>query len=130
MLRRRLRSRRVVVRDVSMRPSLAPGDRLWVERTPIDSGRLRRGAIVVVRDPEDRRRRLIKRVVGLPGDPLGPRPVPGDDGRVPPGHVFLLSDAPDQGRDSRRFGAVPLELVVGEAWFRYAPPDRRGPLGP
>lgn len=113
-----------------MRPTLVPGDRLWVERAPPDGGGLRRGTIVVVQDPEDRRRRLIKRVVGLPGDPLGPRPVPGDEARIPARHVYLLSDSPDGGRDSRRFGPVSLDLLVGVAWHRYWPPARRGPLGP
>jgi len=28
--------------------------------------------------------------------------------------------------DSRRYGPVPLDLLVGRAWFRYAPLRRLG----
>ena len=31
-------------------------------------------------------------------------------------------------RDSRNYGPVPLELLVGRAWFRYAPLPRFGRL--
>jgi hypothetical protein len=44
--------------------------------------------------------------------------------------AWLLSDATDafaaaagfgEPIDSRRYGPVPVELLVGRAWFRYAP---------
>jgi signal peptidase I len=110
----------VVVRDDSMRPELAPGDRLWVDPRP---GRpLARGEIVVFRDPETPGRLLVKRVVGLGGD----RPVPGP--AFPGGSVYVEGDNPGASRDSRTFGPVPRGAVVGVAWFRYAPAARRGPL--
>ena len=31
--------------------------------------------------------------------------------------------------DSRRYGPVPVELLVGRAWFRYAPWRRIGTIG-
>jgi hypothetical protein len=52
--------------------------------------------------------------------------------------AWLLSDAPDAellaaglGRpiDSRRYGPVPLDCLVGRAWFRYAPLRRIGRIG-
>jgi signal peptidase I len=110
----------VVVRDDSMRPELAPGDRLWVDPRP---GRpLVRGDIVVVRDPETPGRLLVKRLVGLAGD----RPALGTP--IPEGSVYLEGDNPGVSRDSRAFGPVPRLAVVGLAWFRYAPAERRGPL--
>ena len=110
----------MVVRDDSMRPELAPGDRLWVDPRP---GRpFVRGDVVVLRDPETPGRLLVKRVTGLAGD----RPGPGTS--VPEGSVYLEGDNPDLSRDSRAFGPVPLGVVVGLAWFRYAPADRRAAL--
>jgi signal peptidase I len=120
LLRRRARSRRVVVRDESMRPELAPGDRLWVDPRPGRS--FVRGDIVVLRDPETPGRFLVKRVVGLAGD----RPGPG--ATLPEGTVYLEGDNPDRSRDSRAFGPVPLAAVLGLAWFRYAPAARRRAL--
>jgi len=110
----------VVVRDDSMRPGLAPGDRLWVDPRP---GRpLVLGDIVVLRDPEAPGRLLVKRIVGLEGD------RPGLGAPLPEGSVYLEGDNPDLSRDSRSFGPVRLRTIVGLVWFRYAPASRRGPL--
>lgn len=69
-----------LVRAGAMAPSLLPGDVVVVSRVayavrlPFTSVALaelrppRRGDVVVVRDPADRSRRLVKRVVGLPGE--------------------------------------------------------------
>lgn len=139
-LARRLSSRRVVVADASMEPTLAAGDRLWVE----PARRVARGEIVVVRDPEDSDRLLVKRVGAIAGDrvyvtrtgvrdvPEAPTQGPPEDALeevvVPPRHLFLVSDRPALARDSRKFGPVRVELLVGRAWYRYFPPGRRGEL--
>lgn len=43
---------------------------------------------------------------------------------VPPGHVFLLGDLDHRSRDSRHFGAVPLERLVGRPVAIYRPWSR------
>ena len=40
------------------------------------------------------------------------------------GHVFVMGDNRANSRDSRFFGAVPLENVEGEAFLRYWPLGR------
>ena len=89
---------------------------------------------------------LIKRVIGLPGETIEVRngqvlinghpfqepylrtltngvfpltPIPDDA-------IFVMGDNRDRSRDSRTFGPVPIEDVVGRAWLRYWPPDRAG----
>ncbi|MCI4336304.1 MAG: S26 family signal peptidase [Thermoplasmata archaeon] len=125
-----MRSVRVVVRDDSMRPAFLPGDRLLVDRaeyrrrTPYD------GEVVVLRDPEDQRRWLIKRVAAGPGEIVPGVVVPGDPTRVPPRCIFVLSDRAEGARDSRRFGPVPVVDVIGHVWFRTAPATRRGTTPP
>ena len=118
---RRLRSQRFRVADGSMAPTLLPGDCLYVDRGAYRESPPARGDVVVVRDPEVPRRFLVKRVTFVPGQP----PLP-DAPRVPPRSVYVLGDNLAESRDSRKFGAVPLELVVGRVWFRYAPAGRRG----
>ncbi len=119
----------MVVRDLSMAPTFLDGDRLLVDPGAYRRRRPGRGEVVVLRDPEDRRRLLIKRVAAVAGDPTPPPVPPGDEETVAPGHVYVLSDRREGTRDSRRFGAVPLALLVGLVWFRYRPADRRGPVG-
>ena len=99
--------RRVEVEGDSMRPALEPGDRLLVV-----AGRrgLRPGDVVAVRDPRAPAvRTMVKRVSAV-----------GPDG------VSVLGDSPEASTDSRTFGPVPGDLVVGRAVYRYWPDHRRG----
>ena len=65
-----------VVPSVSMAPTLLPGDHVLVNRfvqmNHADFGlrSVERASVLVVRDPEDPARLLVKRCVGLPGDNL------------------------------------------------------------
>jgi signal peptidase I len=115
-----------------MRPAIEPGD--WLLVDPTTRRWPRRRSVVVFREP-DSNELAIKRVAGRPGDR-----VPYADGYLILGsdEAWLLSDAPDaelmaagMGKpvDSRRYGPVPVELLVGRAWFRYAPLGRVGRIG-
>jgi signal peptidase I len=114
-----------------MRPAIEPGD--WLLVDPTVGHWPRRGAIVVFREPEGGIL-AIKRVAARPGDW-----VPFQDGRLRMGddEAWLLGDASDADLeaagsgaavDSRRYGPVPVENLVGRAWLRYAPLRRIGRL--
>ncbi|HEX2027642.1 MAG TPA: S26 family signal peptidase [Nitriliruptorales bacterium] len=113
------RSARRVQGD-SMRPTLAPGQ--VVLTMPARPRRLRRGEVVVVRDPRDPARETVKRVAALAGElsdlPEGP-------GLVPAGHVAVVGDARARSTDSRHYGALPVTLVVARVVARLTPPGRR-----
>lgn len=99
-----------------MEPTFGPGDRLLVDRGAYARTAPVEGEIVVVTDPERSGRLLLKRVAAAPGP-------------LPPGTIWLRGDRAASSRDSRQFGPVPLPAVLGRVWFRYAPRERRGPIG-
>lgn len=115
-----------------MAPTIEPGD--WLLVDPTTSHWPRTGSIVVFREP-DSDLLAIKRLAAGPGDRVD----------LDAGHLvlradeaWLLSDASTaelisrgfaEPVDSRRYGPVPVELLVGRAWFRYGPLDRMGRIG-
>lgn len=112
-----------------MRPAIEPGDWLLVDPTTLRWPR--RGVVVVFREP-DGERLAIKRVAAGPGER-----VEFADGylELADDEAWLVGDASHEVTaaaghgppiDSRRYGPVPLELLVGRAWFRYAPVRRIG----
>jgi signal peptidase I len=120
---------RVAVTESSMRSAIEPGD--WLLVDPTVARWPRRGSIVVFREP-DSDELAIKRVAARPGDRVAYA-----DGYLVlgPDEAWLLSDAPDaelmaaglgEPVDSRRYGPVPVELLMARAWFRYAPIRRIG----
>ncbi|MGC4780917.1 S26 family signal peptidase [Micromonospora zamorensis] len=101
----------------SMVPTLQPGDRLLVRRASLRD--LSVGDIVVVAPdtrmagPRPRSGPVIKRLVALPGGPV-PADVPYPDGDVlPEGRMALLGDNPAASRDSRHYGLVVEDRLVG-----------------
>jgi nickel-type superoxide dismutase maturation protease len=90
------------IEGASMAPSFSSGERVVVNRAVYWFRRPRAGDVVLVRDPRETDRLLIKRIE-----------------RVADGHYAVVGDNPDASTDSRAFGLVPRELVLGKVWFRY-----------
>ncbi|MBE7468782.1 MAG: signal peptidase I [Anaerolineae bacterium] len=139
----------------SMEPNLHTDQRLVVEKLSYNrhirqllrlSGP-ERGDVVVIRLESQGDELLIKRVIGLPGDvveihdglvfvngqPLNEPYVAGATTTgfyapttIPPLQIFVLGDNRGFSNDSRSFGTIPLEDVVGRAWFSYWPPEQIG----
>jgi signal peptidase I len=136
---RRARLEPMLVQGGSMRPTLAPGQRVAVAplvRPP------RRGDLVVVGRGD---RDVVKRVVGLPGErvrlgagglEVDGRPVPEPylRGGVPgageldltlgPGQYLVLGDHRAASTDGRDFGPVGADALLGRVRFAYWPPRR------
>ncbi len=48
--------------------------------------------------------------------------------KVPPGHYFMMGDNRGLSDDSRFWGPVPQQWIIGVAFFTYWPPSRLGTL--
>lgn len=123
-----------IVTDVSMLPTLREGGYFLIHKYPCLFGPPRRGDIVVLRSPQNRRWRYVKRVIGLEGETLSvragkvwvngsPLNEPYATGetfpdwgpqRIPPGHYFVLGDNRENSEDSRAFGSVPRRMIEGK----------------
>jgi signal peptidase I len=135
-----------VVRGSSMSPHIHDGDRILVDHLSYVFTNVQHGDIIVLQYPLDPSLDYIKRVIGLPGDDVliehGRVYVNGElldepyvaetDGRasvrqrVAPDTFFVLGDNRPHSSDSREFGLVPRENVVGKVDVRLWPPDRVG----
>jgi signal peptidase I len=125
--------------SASMAPTLRPGDQIVVTpyRTPY-ACEPRRGDVVVFRSPLGRNELLIKRIIAAPGDLIASRngrvtigghalvepyvQRAGTSGAiaqqiVPAGCYFVAGDNRENSWDSRTWGVLPRELIVGRARF-------------
>jgi signal peptidase I len=131
----------------SMEPTLRPGDQALVDKL---AGAPRFGDLVAFHAPRSGDI-LLKRVVGVAGDTVGIEDgVLVVDGRriheryadpkaidsvyfgpvkVRPGTVFVMGDNRANSEDSRAFGAVSTDRIIGRAVARVWPPGRWGTPG-
>lgn len=109
-----------VVAGPSMEPTLRPGDRVIVDVWTYRQRRPRPGEVAVLRGAGPGQAHLVKRVVPAP-DPTRARSG-GQAG------LWVEGDNPGRSLDSRRFGPVPAERLVGRVVWRYWPPSRAGPI--
>jgi signal peptidase I len=133
-----------VIDGPSMQPNLYYDQRVMVEKVTYRFFHGPRRGDVVTFDLPGEDSALIKRVVALPGETVevqggrvfingqlleepwttrlgGPNYPPTV---APPLHVFVLGDNRSNSRDSRYFGLVPIDQVIGQAWLVYWPPDQ------
>jgi signal peptidase I len=103
------------------------------------------GDVIVFHYPRDPEQEYIKRIIGLPGDTVEmmgghvyvndqiiQEPYIAADARttnkweIPENYVFVLGDNRNNSQDSRNFGPVSRDQLIGKAIFIYWPPTDWG----
>lgn len=131
-----------IVYGQSMEPNLYERQRLIIDKVSYRFFPPERNDIVVIAIP-GMEEMLVKRVIGLPGEtvevrngvvyvngaPL-PEPFPHDLGTesreaivLGPLNYYVMGDNRDNSNDSRSFGPVQREYILGRVWLRYWPLD-------
>ena len=126
------------VEVISMAPALVEGEYIFINNLSYSAEPLQRGDIIVFKHPgED----LVKRIIGLPGETIEIR-----DGHVlinglilneaylkapmrstmpakqiERDHYFVLGDNRNNSSDSRVWGAISKDDIIGRVWFVYWP---------
>lgn len=139
-----------LVNGQSMEPSFENFDYLFVERISYYFREPKRGETIVFRPPTNPREYFIKRIIGLPGERVtienesvivtkksGERTVlqepylakeRGTQGNVDTylkdGEYFVLGDNRNASYDSRHWGALNREDIVGRVFVRVWPPSK------
>ena len=134
-----------VVEGSSMEANLHNGQRLIVVKAAYWFGEPQRGDVIIFTHPLDPTRTLVKRVIGLPGEqvridggvvyvddlPLQEPYVNGQVGTycsaaycsciIPDGEYFVMGDNRQASSDSRSWGPIPGDSIIGRAWLLYWP---------
>lgn len=137
-----------IVSGASMEQTFHNGEYLIVDQLSYHLGHPERGDVVIFRYPRDPSKYFIKRVIGVPGDTITIEgsTVSIQNEQVPQGMVinepyiasmrpgvtiveelgdreyFVMGDNRDQSSDSRVWGVLQEENIVGRALIRLFPP--------
>jgi signal peptidase I len=140
------------VRGASMEPNFDNGEYLVVDEISYRFKEPGRGEVIVFKFPRDPSQYYIKRIIGLPGETVEirdhqviiynqefPEGIVLDEsfyltnGQTTWGNVkiklnedeyFVLGDNRSASSDSRQWGALPREYIIGRVWIRAWPFDR------
>lgn len=134
----------------SMNPTLLDKEQIIAEKVSLKFKDVKRGDIVVFKNPKNKNILVIKRVIGLPNERflinegdvyingkkltesyLDQETVTKAKGliqqnvevKIPNDSYILLGDNRENSTDSRNFGAISKELLFGHALFVYYPSE-------
>jgi signal peptidase I len=137
------------VRGASMEPNFDNGQYLVIDEVSYRFNEPERGEVIVFKFPLDPSQYYIKRIIGLPGETVEikdnqviiynqefPQGMVLDESsylaadtvtwgntriKLAEGEYFVLGDNRQASSDSRQWGALPKENIIGRVWLRAWP---------
>ncbi len=143
------------VKGSSMEPNFHNNDYILTDKISLKLHTPERGNVVIFKAPNNPEVDYIKRVIGLPGEKVkvlngyvyvndkklnepylvdktnlfpGSFVQEGIDITVPEGEYFVMGDNRGHSSDSREFGPIPGNSIIGKAFIRYWPITNMGLL--
>ena len=143
------------VKGASMEPTFFSGEYILTSKITYKFRSPHRGDVIIFKSPKNPDIDYIKRIIGLPGDKIVIQDAKiyvndqvleenyiyaetnlwesgyikeGSPVSVPPNMLFVMGDNRPRSSDSREFGPVPLDAVIGEVFFRYFPANKMGTI--
>ena len=135
-----------VVSGESMVPTFHDGEYLIVDEISYILGHANRGDVVIFRYPNDTKRFFIKRIIGLPNETIkvnngsvtiinkehpdgfkmkepyvNEEFFTGEEYTTKDNEYFVMGDNRNRSSDSRFWGVLPKNLLVGRAYLRLLP---------
>jgi len=141
------------VKGASMDPTFNSGDYIFTSKVTYKVRSYHRGDVVVFKSPGNPDIDYIKRIIGLPGDMVmvkdgevyvngtqlsegyisaktnvweGGYSKDGIATKVPTGMLFVMGDNRPRSSDSREFGPITQESIIGQVFYRYFPATKMG----
>jgi len=139
-----------VVRGASMVPTFHNNEYLIVDQVSYRFEEPKRGDVIIMRYPKDPTTFFIKRIIGLPNETVetegksiiirreGAEPITIDQSFIDPSRMrneyktyklgpdeyFVMGDNRNESSDSRSWGNLPREDIIGRPIVRLFPPSR------
>lgn len=141
------------VKGASMEPTFQSGDYIFTSKITYKFRPIKRGDVIVFKSPKNPDIDYIKRIIALPGDTLlvnngivyinnnqvnenyisdftnlwnGGYIKEGVSVTIPEEDIFVMGDNRPRSSDSREFGPIPIDNVIGNVFYRYFPSNKMG----
>ena len=143
------------VKGASMDPTFGSGDYIFTSKITYKMRIFQRGDVIVFKSPHNPDIEYIKRIIGVPGDVVmvkdsevyvngqrlkedyiaaktnlweGGFSKNGEGTKITEGMLYVMGDNRPRSSDSREFGPITQESVIGQVFYRYFPPNKVGAI--